>query len=90
MPTIKITSDGTRSGTTLEVNGEAVKFSSVHFGSDTYEPNVWFSFSTKEEDKDGKMTIRTSYTYDPAIAKLVKSTEDIPADELDFDDYAHM
>lgn len=90
MPTIKITSDGTRSGTTLEVNGEAIKFSSVHFGSDTYDSNIWFSYSTKEDDKDGKMIVRTSFTFDPALAKMVRETESIPSDELDFDDYAHM
>ena len=85
---ISITSDGTKAGTKVSVDGvEIQNLYSLHMYLDSWDAHVGFGYSIKEEDKLSHMEVRTHYCFDPSIASVRKADADevdVPADLADY------
>jgi hypothetical protein len=90
MAKIIIDTDGTKNGTVLTVDGEEIKFQSINFGCESWNSEAWFTYTVLKEDADKKMQVRTTFTYDPSIAKLTAKQEVVTDDQINLDDFQRM
>jgi len=91
MPNISITSDGTKIGTKVTVDGKQIdNLSSLHLYLDSYDSNIGFGYSVKELDKESRMEVRTHYSFDPSMASVIKVDESEEDRVLAYADFASM
>jgi hypothetical protein len=77
---IEITSDGTVGGTTVKVNGKAIKnLSQANFSlyTGTYDNDVYFSFTTKDsKPAPGELCQETYFRLVPPSSKAVAALQE--------------
>jgi hypothetical protein len=79
---ITITSDGTKAGTVIQVNGKEVKgLGSLHlmFWNDSYDNNVHISYSVESGGDPGTLKATTYYSVVPPQANASASIQESPA-----------
>ena len=79
---IVIESDGTRKGTKVLVDGTEVKsLTSAWLSVDSWDTNISFSYTTKEEDKEANVRVSKTYTFDPNLAEASLEPFQVKAEE---------
>ncbi len=85
---LQISSDGTREGTTITLNGNEINVASAsfHFWDDDYPPQVAFRFTQRDEEVEpGQMAEYKSFDLVPPVpggAEASMAAKPVRADDL--------